>query len=355
MPKKNAIQWHSGNDDKENSMKAARLQSIGSMALCTVDEPAPGPGEILVKVLAAGICGSDRHMFKGEYPTAIPVTLGHEFCGIVEAVGADVARFSGGELVTVDPNIACGNCTACRNARPNLCVKLTAIGVTRDGGFAERAVVPEAQAFILPAGLDPVHGAFSEPLACCLHAIDKAAIKAGSSVAILGGGVIGLLMVQLAKLEGAGKIILITRQESRRKMALEVGATHAFDPSAAETVEAVKALTAGGADVVIECAGVPETFRNGIAMTRRGGTFVLFGVTPAGLEVPVAPFDLLVNEVVIKPAYLNPFTHDRAAALVASGVLELDRLVTRTIGLDEIAGVVGASPEAGEIKVIVRP
>lgn len=336
-------------------MKAARLESVGSMALRTVEAPVAGPGEVLVKVLAAGICGSDRHMFKGEYPTAIPVTLGHEFCGIVEAVGAGVSRFVGGELVTVDPNIACGVCPACRNARPNLCARLQAIGVTRDGGFAEYAAVPEHQAFMLPPGLDPVFGAFSEPLACCLHAIDKADIQAGGSVAILGGGVIGLLMVQLAKLEGAGKIIMITRQASRREAALDLGATHAFDPTGADTVEDVRSLTGGGADVVIECAGVPETFRTGIAMARRGGNFVLFGVTPAGLEVPVTPFDLLVNEVDIRPAYLNPFTHERAATLVASGALVLDRLVTRTIGLEEVAAVVGGVPERGEIKVIVKP
>ena len=337
------------------TMKAARLEASGAMALRTVEKPAAGPGEILVKVLAAGICGSDRHMFKGEYPTAIPVTLGHEFSGRVEAVGAGVSRFSGGELVTVDPNIACGTCSTCRNAKPNLCERLTAIGVTRDGGFAEYAAVPEAQAFLLPADLDPVHGAFSEPLACCLHAIDKAQIRTGDSVAILGGGVIGLLMVQLAKLEGAGRIILITRQASRRETALALGATHVLDPSATDTVAEVKALTHGGVDVTIECAGVPETFQTGLKMTRRGGTFVLFGVAPAGMEVAVTPFDLLVSEVDLRPAYLNPFTHERAAKLVASGALELDRLVTRTIGLEEVASVVGNAPERGEIKVIVRP
>lgn len=337
------------------TMKAARLEATATMALRTVEKPVAGPGEILVKVLAAGICGSDRHMFKGEYPTAIPVTLGHEFSGLVEAVGAGVSRFSGGELVTIDPNIACGTCSACRNARPNLCERLTAIGVTRDGGFAEYAAVPEAQAFLLPPGLDPVHGAFSEPLACCLHAIDKAKIRTGDSVAILGGGVIGLLMVQLAKLEGAGRIILITRQASRRETALALGATHALDPSATDTVAEVKALTAGGVDVAIECAGVPETFQTGLKMTRRGGSFVLFGVAPAGMDVAVTPFDLLISEVDLRPAYLNPFTHERAAALVAGGALELDRLVTRTIGLEDVAGVVGRAPEPGEIKVIVRP
>lgn len=167
-------------------MKAVRLESIGSMTMRSVEKPVARPGELLVRVLAAGICGSDRHMYKGEYPTARPVTLGHEFCGIVKEVGDDVTGFAGGELVTVDPNIACGRCYACTRGRPNLCEGLIAIGVTRDGGFADYVAVPCAQAFTLPADLNPVHGAFCEPLACCLHAIDKAGIHPGDSVAILG-------------------------------------------------------------------------------------------------------------------------------------------------------------------------
>ncbi|WFU05635.1 zinc-dependent alcohol dehydrogenase family protein (plasmid) [Rhizobium sp. CB3171] len=336
-------------------MKAVRLESIASMTMRSVEKPSARPDELLVRVLAAGICGSDRHMYKGEYPTAIPVTMGHEFCGIVEVVGEEVIGFTGGELVTVDPNIACGRCHACARGRVNLCESLTAIGVTRDGGFAEYVAVPYRQAFTLPADLNSVHGAFCEPLACCLHAIDKAEIRAGESVAILGGGVIGLLMVQLARLAGASQVILITRQLSRRQTALHLGATHAFDPTASDAVAAVRDVTHGGADVVIECAGVPETLQTGLRMARRGGNFVLFGVTPRGVEVPVLPFDLLVNEVDIRPAYLNPFTHSRAAALVASGALELDILVTKTIGLEEVAEVVGSAPLPGEIKVIVRP
>jgi L-iditol 2-dehydrogenase len=325
------------------------------MAMRMVEKPSAGPGEIIVRVLAAGICGSDRHMYKGEYPTASPVTLGHEFCGLVEEVGEGGSSFMGGELVTVDPNIACGTCSACRRGRPNLCANLKAIGVTRDGGFAEYVAVPCGQAFVLPADLDPVHGAFCEPLACCIHAIDKAKIRSGDSVAILGGGVIGLLMVQLARLAGADQVILITRQLSRREAALRLGATQALDPTAIDAVAAVRNLTQGGVDIVIECAGVPETLQTGVQMVRRGGAFVLFGVTPAGLEVPVLPFDLLVNEVEIRPAYLNPFTHARAAAMVASGILELDSLVTKTIGLEEVADVVGSAPLSGEIKVIIRP
>ena len=130
---------------------------------------------------------------------------------------------------------------------------------------------------------------------------------------------------------------------------------HAFDPASSDTIASVREVTKGGTDVVIECAGVPDTLQSGLRMARRGGTFVLFGVTPAGVEVPVLPFDLLVNEVDIRPAYLNPFTHSRAAAMVANGALELDALVTKTIGLEEVADVVGNAPLPGEIKVIVRP
>ena len=336
-------------------MRAVRLEAVGSLVVREVARPVAGVGEIVLRVLAAGLCGSDRHMVKGEYPTGRPVTLGHEFCGVVEAVGAGVVGFAGGELVTVDPNIACNGCPACRSGRPNLCDRLLAIGVFRDGGFAEFVAVPALQAHVLPQGLDPVHGAFCEPLACCLHALDVARIVPGSSVAVLGGGVIGLLMVQLARLAGAADIVLVTRQAARRTLALELGATAAIDPAGNAVVADVRRQTGRGVDVVLECAGVPETLQQGLDMLARGGTLVLFGVTPAGVAVPVRPFDLLVNEIRLEAAYLNPHTHGRAAAMVAAGTLELDRLVTHRVGLDAVAGLASAAPQPGEIKVIVVP
>ena len=336
-------------------MRAARLEAIGSMVVREVDKPEPGPGELLVRVEAVGICGSDRHMFKGEYPTALPVTLGHEFCGIVEAVGPGVPRFSGGERVTADPNIACGWCGQCRRGRPNLCDQLTAIGVFRDGGFADYVVVPQGQAYLLSEAVNPLHGAFCEPLACCLHGLDVARIRPGDSVAVLGGGVIGLLMVQLAALAGASRIAMVTRQQVRRELALTLGATDAIDPAAGDVVAALRDAIAGGVDVVLECAGVPQTFTQGLGMARRGGALVLFGVTPAGLEVPVVPFDLLVNELRIESAWLNPLTHQRAADMVSAGTLELDRLISGTIALEDVPGKIGAAPAPGEIKLIAVP
>jgi threonine dehydrogenase-like Zn-dependent dehydrogenase len=320
--------------------------------------PVPGADEILVRVEAAGVCGSDRHMFRGEYPTALPVTLGHEFCGIVEAAGPAVAGIAPGTRVTVDPNIACGRCPACETGRPNLCHNLIAIGVFRDGGFADYVAVPQGQAHVLPADVDPVHGAFCEPVACCLHGLDVARIAPGMSVAILGGGVIGLLMVELARLAGATTIVLSTRQAERRQLALSLGASHAVDPEAGDPVAGIAGaggLVPGGVDVVIEAAGVPDTFRQSIALARRGGTVVVFGVMPKGEIVGVEPFDLLFRELRLEGAYLNPFTHARAARMVAERALELDPLVTRRITLAELPQVLKAPIGPGEVKTVVLP
>lgn len=339
-------------------MRAARLTAIETMAVVEVPRPTPGPGDLFVRIEACGICGSDRHMFRGEYPTALPVTQGHEFCGIVESIGSGVTRLKPGDRITGDPNIACGYCAHCRAGRPNLCDNLTAIGVFRDGGFADYVIVPQGQAIELPATLSPIHGAFSEPLACCLHGLDVARIAPGNSVAVLGGGVIGLLMVQLARLAGATTIILSTRQQPRRDLALATGATHAVDASRADASDLIAGSTGiapGGVDVVLECAGAPETFAQSIAIARRGGTIVPFGVTPKGATIAVEPYDLLTRELRIESAWLNPLTHARAATLIAGGALELDRLVTRTVPLEEVPAILAAAPAAGEIKIVAVP
>ena len=336
-------------------MQAVRLLRAGHLELQDVARPEPGPGDVLIKVEACGICGSDRHMFAGEYPTKPPVTLGHEFAGTVVALGPGVERLRIGQRVTGDPNIACGTCTACRSGRPNLCARLSAIGVQRDGGFAQYLVMPESQAHLLPDDIDPVHGAFCEPLACCLHGLDVARIRPGDSVAIFGGGVIGLLMVQLARLAGATSVILSTRQQPRRDLALTLGATHAVDPSSSDAVTEIRSIVPDGVDVTLECAGVPETFSQSITAVRRGGAVVVFGVMPQGQAVPVMPFDLLVNEIRLEGAYLNPLTHARAAAMIAARTLALDPLISRIVPLGEVAAIIAGAPAYGEIKIVARP
>jgi L-iditol 2-dehydrogenase len=339
-------------------MKAVRLEATGQLFLREVEKPFPGPDELLVRIEACGICGTDRHLFRGEFPSSPPVTLGHEFAGLVEAVGSDVAEFRPGMRITGDPNIACGRCPECQRGRVNLCRNLQAIGIHRDGGFAEYVIVPRKQAFELPAGLDPLHGTFCEPLACCLHGVDLADIKAGSSVVVLGGGVIGLLVVQLARLAGATRVVLVTRNAQKRRLAESLGATATADPTSGDIVERLTGahgFLPAGADVVIECAGVTETVEQAPALARRGGTVVILGVMPQGLKIAIEPFDLLFREIKLVNSFLNPFTHGRAVDLIASGMITIDPLISRRIGLGEALEAIGNPARPGEIRALVLP
>jgi L-iditol 2-dehydrogenase len=330
-------------------MLATRLLAVGDLRTVELPEPAPGPGEVLVKVQAAGICGTDRHLFLGEFPCRPPVTLGHEFCGTVMALGPDTTGPAPGTLVTCDPNIACGTCPACRAGRVNLCHALRAVGIAQDGGLAGFCAFPAHRAIALPPTLNPVAGAFCEPLSCCLHGIDLGAPQPGQRVTVLGGGVIGLLTLQLARLAGA-EVMLVTRQTAKRDLATNLGAT-----ATAGSVAEARALWPGGADLVLECAGVSETVEAAPHLCRAGGRIVILGVLPMGLRVSIEPFDLLFREISLLFAFLNPHTQGRAAALIASGRIATAPLVSRRIGLDEAVEAIAASARAGEVKVLILP
>ena len=337
-------------------MRAARLEGIDSLHVRQVAAPEPGPGEVVVRVEACGVCGTDHHILHGEYPASLPVTLGHEFAGTVAATGPG-ARLAVGTRVAIDPNIACGVCRECRRGDICLCPRRVALGVDRDGGLAEYALVPETQAYQLPPAMPIEWGALCEPLACCLRGLDLATIQPGASVVVLGGGVIGQLMVQLARLAGATTVVLVTRQEGRRRLAEELGATATLDPRAGDIVALIAGeaggLAPGGADVVLECAGTIETLEQSIALARRGGTVLVFGVAPQMATARVSPFDVFARELRILGSYLNPHMHGRAVELAASGQLALDPLITHRIDLSAIPAVLAAPAARGEVKSMV--
>ncbi len=339
-------------------MKAVRLEGVDQIFVREVAKPVPGPDELLVRVEACGICGTDRHLLHGEFPCTPPVTLGHEFCGIIEAVGSDVSGLAIGSRITGNPNIHCGRCDQCQVNRVNLCRNLSAIGIHRDGGFADYVIVPQKQAYALPLSLDPLHGAFCEPLACCLHGINMAQIKTGYSVIVLGGGVIGLLTVQLARLSGAAPVVLVTRQESKRQLAETLGATHAIDPGAGDVTAQISGpsgILPGGADVVIECAGVADTVEQSVRLARSGGTAVILGVMAQGAKVSFEPFDILFRELRVLGSFINPDTHGRAAAMIASGIIKVAPLISRTIPLSEAPEAIRNPARPGEVRALVVP
>jgi len=330
-------------------MLATRLRAIGDIRTDQVPMPEPGPGEVLIRVAAAGICGTDRHLTRGEFPCRPPVTLGHEFAGEVVALGIGSDPHLLGRLVTCDPNIACGTCPACLTGRINLCRALSAIGVHRDGGFAQAVVIPAHRALPLPPGMTAEEGAFCEPLACCLHGVDLAAPRPGERAIILGGGVIGLLTLQLVCLAGADAM-LVTRQDAKRDLAATLGAS-----ATAGTVAEAQRLWPGGADMVIECAGVAETVTAAPHLARSGGRVVVMGVLPQGETVAIDPFDLLTREIALHFAFLNPFTQSRAVGLIAAGRIRTAPLVSRRIPLHDAPAAIREDARPGEVKVLVLP
>jgi L-iditol 2-dehydrogenase len=335
-------------------VRALRFERLGSVNVRAVPEPTPGHGELLVRVTRAGICGTDRHLVSGDYPSAPPVTLGHELEGTVVDMGPGCSVTPGARLA-IDPNISCLKCRYCRMGLVAHCVDLRAIGIHRDGGLAELVAVPERQAHELPADLPDGFGALCEPLACCVRAADHAAIRPGDSVAVLGGGVIGQLLCQLARLAG-GDVILVTRQAGKRALAESLGATASVDPAISDVVEAISGssgLVPGGVDVAFEAAGVEATLLQAIAVVRRAGRVVIVGAAPNSITVPISPFDLFARELLVVGSYLNPLTHGRAVQLVASGALDLEPLISKTIDLRDVPDMLSHPPATGEIKVQV--
>ncbi|MBU9696282.1 zinc-dependent alcohol dehydrogenase family protein [Rhodobacteraceae bacterium HSP-20] len=329
-------------------MRATRLFAINDIRTVDVPVPVPAAGEVLVQVEACGICGTDRHLLHGEFPSKPPLTLGHEFSGIVVGRGAGVS-IPEGTRVTCDPNTWCGTCENCLRGRVNLCLNNVATGIHRDGGFAEFCAYPAHKAHPLPADLDPLHGAFCEPLACTIHGVDMGAPKAGERALILGGGVIGMLALQLCVAAGS-EVMLLTRSPAKQALGRSLGAA-----ITAATEEEARALWPKGADLVIECAGVTDTVECAPRLTRSGGRVVILGVLPAGQTVRIEPFDLLFREVQLLSSFINPFTQDRAARMIATGAIRIDPVISRILPLEEAAAAIIAPAPPGEIRAIVRP
>lgn len=320
---------------------------------------APGPDEVLVRCMAAGVCGTDVHIYHGEAGSAQvtpPVVLGHEYAGVAEQVGAAVTTVKPGDHVTLDPNMYCGKCMPCRMGKKQNCEHLQALGVNRNGGFAEYCMAPEAQCFRLAQELPFDAGAMAEPLACVLHGIDRAAIRPGQSVLVIGGGTIGLLMVQLAHLSGASCVILSEPIEMRREIGLATGADAAIDPIHQDAAEQVRAITGrDGADVVIECVGRNFAAEQAFRCAGSGASIVLFSVPQTDASVPLPLFDVYKKELKIMGSFINPDTHQRAVNLLNSGRVDAAKLITHTYGLSRVEDAILMQMSSESIKVLVHP
>ena len=310
-------------------MRSVVIEKPGIVTVRDLSDPEPGPGEVVIDVKACGFCGTDLHIFRGEYLGDYPVRPGHEAAGVVASVGEDVEGFKAGDRVAIEPNIHCGQCSMCTSGRGNFCENWTAIGVTLPGCMAERVLAPAGQVF--PIGdLSFEAGAFMEPLSCVLHGVKKVEPLTGEDVLIVGAGPIGLLLLQLTKLRGAGRVTVTDLRPSRLGLAGELGADRAVRvPSGDDD------LAAGSFDCVIDASGSVEAISRTVDLARPGGKILWFGVAPRGESVPIEPFQVFRKGLAIHSAYTSLGNSTEAVELLQSGALQTELLISHRLPLEE--------------------
>jgi len=331
-------------------MKAMVFDQPERMRLEQREQPRPAPGELVVRVVACGVCGTDLHVIRGRFPARFPVVAGHEYAGEVVAVGEAVASLEVGQRVAIDPNIQCGVCEPCRAGKVNLCRNLTALGIHRDGGFQQFCAVPERQAYPFPDSLSFEEAAMAEPVACCLRGIEQARIRMGDRVALIGAGWIGLIMLQLVRLSGASHIIVSEPVEAKRALAGDLGADEIADPGRDDLL-----ALARGADVVIECVGSAETMSQAVSLAGEGTRVLFFGVAPPDCEIAVRPFDIYRREIEIIGSFTNPFTHQPALRLLAGRRLDVARLISHRFPLERLPEAIEVAESGDAIKTLILP
>lgn len=320
--------------------------------------PAVGPRDVLIRVKACGVCGTDVHIYEGDKGAAEvtpPTILGHEFSGIVEEVGAEVLAYQAGDRVCVDPNCYCGACEPCRNGTAHYCEHMIGYGTTVDGAFAEFCAVNERQVYKLGEHTSFEEGAMTEPVACCLHGIDMCEIRPGSQVVVIGGGMIGLLMLQLAKLEGAARAALLEPVAEKRAVAEKLGADVCIDPLHADVKAELEKAGFTWVNTVIECVGRPSTIEQAIDIAGNKAVVMMFGLTKPDETISVKPFEVFQKELVLKASYINPYTQKRALDLIDSRRLDVSSMIFGVYGLEKLEEILSDPAARAKGKYIISP
>jgi NADPH2:quinone reductase len=288
---------------------------------------------------ACGICGTDLHIFEGEFPpTPYPIVPGHEFAGEVVAVGKDIlskssakgTRFAVGSRIAVDPSLFCGHCIFCRTGHGNLCLNWNAIGDTVDGAFAEYVTVPVANAYLLPDHVSFREAALIEPVSCAVHGIHRLEPRLGESMLIVGAGTMGLLLLQLALRGGASRVAIMDLNHQRLELARKLGAYHT-----ATNLDELLGIESLGFDCVIDATGVPAAIETAFKAVKRGGKFMVFGVAPSEARVALSPFRIYNDEITIVGSMAVLHSYQQAVDLVAGGAIKTEIMLTETFTLEQ--------------------
>lgn len=341
-------------------IKAAVVHSPYNIGLAEVPLPEPGPDDIVIRVVACGICGSDVHCFEGKhFMVTFPRVLGHEFAGVVAEVGKNVRSLQVGDRVCAETNIPCGKCEICLSGHPRLCKEKLVLGFNADGGYAEYARLPAVNAVKVPDHVSLEHAAVAQPMGVCLHALrDRGDIKPGQTVAIFGAGPVGLGGVAVAKVNGC-RVISIDADAQRLEVAKQIGADETINVLEEDVVDRVLALTGGkGVERVVEVVGGEQdaTLQQAVKIAKRTGIVLVVG-TFAQNKATLPVNDVRAGEIDIRGSHGQYLTYQDCIELVASGKVNLMPMLTHEIGLDEVERGLRLmkTREEKAVKVLLKP
>lgn len=340
-----------------HEMKAIVYDRPGTFELRDIPVSVSGPNDVLLRVVLAGVCGTDLHLHDGEFGPTYPLIPGHEVVGEVVELGSEVTELALGDRVTFDNTTACGHCIECRRARPAFCEFLLAQGVNAPGGFAEFVVAGANRCFLVN-DLDPEVAVFAEPAACVLHGLDKLALTPGANVLLFGAGPTGLLLSQMLVHSGAGSLTVAAPTQRKLDLAELRGADRTVlidrtDPDAAYAL--LHELAGPGFDVVIDATGALAVLDHLISLIRVGGTAFVYGMTAEAAQWSVSPYDIFRRELTIKGSFAQQFSFDRSLAALRGGRLNTEGMVTHRFRLEQYAEALAAVADSSCVKAVIRP
>ncbi len=321
-------------------MKALLLSEYGRLETVDVPMPRPGPGEVLIRVAACGICGSDVHGYDGSSGRRIPpIIMGHEAAGAIAATGLDAADARLGQPVTFDSTIYCGQCEYCRKGQVNLCERRQVLGVStpeyrREGAFAEYVIVPTRVVHNLPENIPFAEAAMIEPLAVAVHAVSLSNLRKNDTALVIGAGMIGLLVLQALKQAGCSQVFVSDIDDTRLQLAKDLGADATINAKTSDAVEEVRALTNGsGVDIALEAVGSTPTVKAAVESVRKGGTVTLIGNVAPTVEIPLQA--VVSRQIRLQGSAASSGEYPRCIEMLASGAVNVKPLISVVAPLEE--------------------
>jgi len=340
-------------------MRAVLIDAPNVIHLENLPDPTPLPDELVIRVEACGICGTDLHIIDGDSPLArYPLVPGHEFAGEVVEIGDKIAQderyqrlgLRVGSRVAVDPNLPCRICEFCRTGHENLCRKYRALGVTMNGGFAEYVSVPVTQAYPLPDTISWREAALIEPLSCAVHGMHRLNLMPGDSLLIAGAGTMGLLLLQLAVHGGASQVAVVDTNTQRLGYAKRLGAT-----ITASSLEQVAQDYPAGFHRVIDATGIPSVMESAFTLVRRGGTFMIFGVAAPTSQLSLSPFQTYNSEITILGSMAVLFSFQPALDIISQGIIDTAIMLTKAYALADFSQAIADVRSGAGIKTQILP